>query len=119
MSADPGCELCAAARFTEWFYEDDECWIAECESCSVPMVVWRVHDPDPPADVKARLHAKLATVMARVFEDDHVVDAPLAQGVRDAEAAEAGPDHDHPRCTHGGDARKFRAEEGDAGAVRG
>lgn len=34
------CELCAAERITEWFYEDDECWIAECEQCYVPMVVW-------------------------------------------------------------------------------
>ena len=57
MSAVPdgaaGCELCEAAPLTERFYEDDDCWIAECESCSVPMVVWRVHDPEPPDDVKA------------------------------------------------------------------
>ena len=76
-AADPTCELCQAARFTEWFYEDDECWIAECESCSVPMVVWRVHDPQPPDDVKAMLHERLAAVMAEVFEDPHVVDDNL------------------------------------------
>jgi hypothetical protein len=76
-AGDPTCELCQAARFTEWFYEDDECWIAECESCAVPMVVWRVHDPAPPDDVKARLHARLAAVMAAVFADDHVVDDNL------------------------------------------
>jgi spore maturation protein CgeB len=76
-AADPTCELCQAARFTEWFYEDDECWIAECESCSVPMVVWRVHDPHPPEEVRAALHAKLAAVMADVFEDEHVVDDNL------------------------------------------
>ncbi|MEY2965979.1 MAG: hypothetical protein RLY50_29, partial [Actinomycetota bacterium] len=40
----PECELCEAARMTEWFFEDDEMWIAECESCGVPMVVWREHD---------------------------------------------------------------------------
>ena len=57
------CELCAAARFTEWFHEDDECWIAECESCGVPMVVWRVHDPTPPADVRLRLHERLDAVI--------------------------------------------------------
>lgn len=76
-SPDPACELCEAARFTEWFHEDDECWIAECESCGVPMVVWRVHDPSPPDDVKARLHARLAEVMAREFDGDHVVDDHL------------------------------------------
>jgi hypothetical protein len=77
MTPDPDCELCQAARFTEWFHEDDECWIAECESCSVPMVVWKVHDPDPPADVKAMLHDRLAVVVAREFEDEHVVDDDL------------------------------------------
>ena len=58
-----GCELCEAARMSEWFHEDDECWIAECESCAVPMVVWRVHDPAPPDEVRARLHEKLAGVV--------------------------------------------------------
>jgi hypothetical protein len=74
---DPACELCQAARFTEWFYEDTECWIAECESCGVPMVVWRVHDPDPPEDVKAALHDRLASVMAEVFDGEHIVDDNL------------------------------------------
>ena len=72
-----GCELCEAAPLTERFYEDDDCWIAECESCSVPMVVWRVHDPEPPADVKAMLHAKLAAVIERHFENEHYVDDNL------------------------------------------
>jgi len=77
MSADPDCELCQAARFTEWFHEDDDCWIAECESCSVPMVVWKIHDPHPSDDVKEVLHARLADVMRREFEDEHVVDDNL------------------------------------------
>ena len=61
---------------TEWFYEDDDCWIAECGACRVPMVVWNVHDPDPPDEIKAcstpgcrRDH--------REFEDDHCVDDDL------------------------------------------
>lgn len=74
---DAGCELCAAARFTEWFHEDDECWIAECESCSVPMVVWRVHDPEPPEDVKAALHAKLRAVVEANFDGEMRVDDHL------------------------------------------
>ena len=44
------CDLCEAARITEWFHEDDVCWIAECEICAVPMVVWRGHGTDPPPD---------------------------------------------------------------------
>ena len=50
------CDLCEAARITEWFHEDDVCWIAECEICAVPMVVWKSHDPNPPDDVKAARH---------------------------------------------------------------
>lgn len=72
-----GCELCEAARLTDWFYEDDVCWVAECESCDVPMVVWRVHDPSPPEEVKAVLHARLAEVVAEHYTDEHYVDDRL------------------------------------------
>lgn len=75
MSRD--CELCEAARLTEWFHEDEQCWIAECEACAVPMVVWRVHDPDPPPDIKAELHAKLLTVAAEHFGGDLRIDDHL------------------------------------------
>ncbi len=44
----PGCELCEAARITEWFHEDDVCWVAACEVCDVPMVVWKEHGDEPP-----------------------------------------------------------------------
>ena len=46
-------------RLTEWFYEDDECWVAECESCCVPMVVWKAHDPSPPRS-SGRITARLS-----------------------------------------------------------
>lgn len=38
-----GCELCEARRMTPWMYEDEFCFVAECESCGVPMVVLREH----------------------------------------------------------------------------
>jgi hypothetical protein len=57
------CELCEATPFTERFHSDEVCWIAECDSCGVPMVVWRQHDPAPPAEVRDDLHAKLGAVM--------------------------------------------------------
>ena len=62
------CELCEAARMSEWFYEDDECWIAECESCAVPMVVWREHNPQPSDEIMMRLHQKLRDVVDVHFE---------------------------------------------------
>lgn len=68
------CDLCEAARLSEWFHEDEICWIAECEVCSVPMVVWRVHDPNPPEGVKQRLHALLRAVVSEHFVDEIYID---------------------------------------------
>ncbi len=72
--ADETCELCEAARITPWFYEDDQCWVAECEFCGVPMVVWKRHDHLPPPEVKEYLHDRLAEVVALHFEFEHDVD---------------------------------------------
>ena len=49
-----GCDLCEAVRLTEWFHEDDICWIAECEICAVPMAVWRFHGIEPPEEHRNR-----------------------------------------------------------------
>ena len=59
---------------SEWFLEDEECWIAECESCAVPMVVWRQHDASPDDDTRTRLHDKLFRVVAEHFEFDPRID---------------------------------------------
>jgi hypothetical protein len=76
---DPGdaCELCEAAPLTERFLDDELCWIAECESCAVPMVVWRRHDPSPPADVVAELHARLASAVVSHFDGEFWIDDRL------------------------------------------
>ena len=68
------CDLCEAARITEWFHEDDICWIAECEICSVPMVVWRSHGIEPPAHELEHMHAQLGGVVTIHFEFEHYVD---------------------------------------------
>ena len=62
LPAARNCELCEAARFTEWYYEDDECWSAECEACSVPMIVWKRHDASPPDEVRQRLRTHLERI---------------------------------------------------------
>jgi hypothetical protein len=74
---DESCELCEATPFTEWFHSDELCWIAECDSCGVPMVVWRVHDPDPPADVRSALRDRLETVMRDRFGEPFWIDDRL------------------------------------------
>lgn len=68
------CELCEAAPMTERFHEDDECWIAECEACAVPMVVWKIHDPSPDDGVKGRLHELLLQVSAKFYDFEPRID---------------------------------------------
>jgi len=76
------CDLCEAAPLTPRHYEDDLCWIADCEICLVPMVVWKQHDPAPPAEVKALLHQHLARVADPILGeggwklDDHMRNIP-------------------------------------------
>jgi hypothetical protein len=76
------CDLCEAAIITTRYFEDDLCWIADCEICLVPMVVWRTHDPSPPEDLKESLRTALAKVADLVLGegnwtlDDHMRNIP-------------------------------------------
>ena len=63
----PDCELCEAARMTQWWHEDDVCWIADCEVCSVPMVVWKQHGNAPPDDAVAHMERELTRVADERF----------------------------------------------------
>ncbi|MSV57211.1 MAG: hypothetical protein F2909_01240 [Actinobacteria bacterium] len=74
MDVTRACELCEAARFTEWYYEDDQCWVAECEACCVPMIVWKKHDPHPDDATKAKLHSRLLSVATSVFDYEPYID---------------------------------------------
>ena len=56
---DPDCDLCKAEQFTHWYHEDDTCWIADCEVCSVPMVVWKPHGTEPSDVERAHMIAVL------------------------------------------------------------
>jgi hypothetical protein len=76
------CELCDAAKMTTWYHEDDLCWIADCEICEVPMVVWREHGTTPPPEVLEHLRARLSDVADERFGpgaysiDDHMRNIP-------------------------------------------
>lgn len=59
---DADCPLCEAARITPWHHEDDVCWIADCEICATPMVVWRGHGTQPPAEEREHMLDQLARV---------------------------------------------------------
>ncbi len=72
-----GCDLCEAARITPWFHEDDVCWVAECEICATPMVVWRFHGTEPPDDHRAHMLERLAVAAGELFVGDHYVDGNM------------------------------------------
>lgn len=73
---DADCPLCEAARITPWHHEDDVCWIADCEICATPMVVWRGHGTDPSEEERAHMMANLARVANEVV-GAHWVDANM------------------------------------------
>ena len=74
------CDLCRAAKMTPWYHEDDICWVAECDVCETPMVVWRWHGVKPPDEQKAHMHARLREVAAThfgdIYIDDHMRNIP-------------------------------------------
>jgi hypothetical protein len=77
---DPDCELCEAARITPWHHEDDICWVADCEVCDVPMVVWKRHGTTPPDDERDHMLAQLTRVSTERFgADGFSIDAVMRQ----------------------------------------
>jgi hypothetical protein len=77
---DPRCDLCEAARLSEWHHEDDVCWVADCEICDVPMVVWKSHGPVPPDEEIQHMLAQLTRVAdARFGPDGWAVDRVMRQ----------------------------------------
>ena len=55
---------------TDWYHEDEVCWVAGCEVCDVPMVVWREHGPTPPEDAVEHMVARLSEVANGRFGAD-------------------------------------------------
>jgi hypothetical protein len=75
-----GCDLCRALKLTPWFWEDEICWIAECEICETPMVVWRYHGTAPPAEHVAHMRERLREVatnqLGEFWVDGHMRNIP-------------------------------------------
>jgi hypothetical protein len=59
--------LCERARITPWHHEDEVCWVADCEVCDVPMVVWVEHGADPPTGAAEHMLAQLERVATERF----------------------------------------------------
>lgn len=77
MPPATGCELCEAARLTDWYYEDELCWVAECEACFVPMVVWKAHDPHPSEEIRVVLLNHLNRIAADLLGEHYFIDDRL------------------------------------------
>jgi len=74
------CELCEAARITPWHHEDEICWVADCEICDVPMVVWKQHGPEPPEDERTHMLEALERIGNERFgEGGFHLDAVMRQ----------------------------------------
>ena len=61
-------------------FEDDICWIAECEICETPMVVWRFHGTAPPeahvAHMRERLREVATAQLGEFWVDGHMRNIP-------------------------------------------
>ena len=68
-SSPSDCLLCDAAQVTEWFHEDEECWVAECMVCRTPMIVWRTHGL-PEAEVEATLLSHLERIATERYGNE-------------------------------------------------
>jgi hypothetical protein len=81
------------------------CWIAECEICAVPMVVWRGHGTYPPSEELEHMLTHLAAVVSTHFTFEHYVD----DNMRNI------PDHYHaharPKCGFFGHGLRRRTPE--------
>ncbi|MCB0994720.1 MAG: hypothetical protein KDB21_06500 [Acidimicrobiales bacterium] len=88
-SAHPDCPLCEADRFTHWYATSSDGWVADCESCLVPMVVAWGHGEEPPAVMTERLLALLSQVGDERFGPDRWRLDPVMRQV---------PGHFHAHC---------------------
>ena len=87
------CDLCEAAVLTTRYFEDETCWIGDCEVCLVPMVVWRVHDPVPPEEVRRHLHGALSAVARVEFASTPFTIDERMRNIPDHYHAHARPPH--------------------------
>lgn len=69
------CSLCYARRLTHRYFEDDFCWIADCDTCKVPMIVLKRHT----MQVSLAEHERLVEALSKVADltlgiDSYIID---------------------------------------------
>jgi predicted protein tyrosine phosphatase len=73
----PPCELCTAEQLTPRLHEDNVCWVALCETCDVPMVVWKQHGTDPSGDELDHMGRHLGRIAESFFGSAWHVDTSM------------------------------------------
>jgi hypothetical protein len=66
---------------TTWYHEDEVCWVADCEACDTPMVVWQRHGTEPPDDEVEHMLSALSRIAADRFggDDTFTIDPVMRQ----------------------------------------
>jgi len=59
------CLLCTLEQRTDWYMETPQWVILQCDTCGVPMAVWRQHTEEIPPAEKRDMLAALAQVADR------------------------------------------------------
>ena len=63
------CLLCGAEKMTHWYLEDEMCWVADCDICDTPMVVWWSHGL-PDDELEQQLLDRLRRVAGDLYGAD-------------------------------------------------
>jgi hypothetical protein len=56
------CLLCTLEERTQWYTETPQWVVLQCDTCGVPMAVWRQHTEAIPETEKSAMLAELARV---------------------------------------------------------
>ncbi len=51
MKKVKNCQLCDLKKITNWHFENDDFVVLDCDTCNVPMYVWRDHEFPSKIDV--------------------------------------------------------------------
>ncbi len=63
---EPHCPLCQMEKTTNWYHEEDRFVIMDCDTCDVPMGVWREHGLD--LDLKDPEYVRMLDMLGEVAD---------------------------------------------------
>lgn len=87
---NPACPLCKLEKITNWYYEDGDFVILDCEICGVPMGVIREHGVEiDNTDIYRRMIDKLSETADQVFGKDKWWIDTVERTIRDHRHAHA------------------------------